>query len=92
MSAVDKRGNCHDRRSRREWILRTFGNGEQAPCVYCMKALDYKSLTVDRIVPGESYRRENIQPACFRCNNRKGDYSLWKPTIWPLNLQAQALA
>lgn len=60
---------------RKMYLLRTYGNGFSARCVYCPKELTYDTLTVDRIIPGShggTYRRTNIRPACQPCNNRDG--------------------
>lgn len=69
------RGNARDRRKRREWILRTFGDGVTCACAECGVSLDATTLTVDRIVPGAHggrYVRGNIQPMCRKCNSRTG--------------------
>ena len=75
----DRRGKARDRRRRREWLLETFGDGTTAPCAHCGKELDNKTLTVDRIEPGGSYRRENIQPSCGPCNFARGNRTDWTP-------------
>lgn len=70
-----QRGNNRDRKRRRQWLLRTFGDGIHAPCIWCGKVLDASTLTIDRIVPGKAggrYTRDNIWPACLRCNSRRG--------------------
>jgi 5-methylcytosine-specific restriction endonuclease McrA len=44
-------------------------------CYRCGKLLTEDRLTVDRIVPGihgGTYRRNNIRPACGRCNSATG--------------------
>lgn len=77
---VDKRGNAVDRARRRRWILETFdpdlGPG-RARCALrlagdCDGVVDDATLSVDRIEPGGSYRRGNIQPACKPCQDRQG--------------------
>jgi 5-methylcytosine-specific restriction endonuclease McrA len=75
----EKRGNSYDRRRRKEWMLRTFGDGEEVPCTHCSTTLTYETVEADRIVPGASYRRENIQPACRECNLSRGDDPTWEP-------------
>lgn len=74
------RGNNKARRRRKEWLLETFdpelGN-DLVRCHLvisdrCLGLLDYSTLTVDRIVPGSSYRRGGIRPACAPCQNRQG--------------------
>lgn len=69
------RGNTTDRARRRAFLLREFGDGEQAPCHYCGVMLTDKTITVDRIVPGVvggTYTRKNIRPACSPCNSETG--------------------
>ncbi len=71
---ADLRGNVINRRRRKLWMLKVFGNGKTAPCIHCGKTLNYETITSDRIIPGcrgGSYRRENIQPACKSCNDRR---------------------
>lgn len=44
-------------------------------CYRCGRLLTSLTLTVDRIIPGVdggTYRRDNIRPACFGCNNETG--------------------
>jgi hypothetical protein len=44
-------------------------------CYRCEVALDYETITVDRIIPGHdggTYRRGNIRPACGPCNYSTG--------------------
>lgn len=52
-------------------MLKTFGDGGEAPCTHCERPLDYHTVTADRIDPGGSYRRENIVPSCWRCNKMR---------------------
>lgn len=69
------RGSSRDRLRRRLWLLKTYGDGERAPCHYCRVELDVDTITVDRIIPGcqvGTYRRGNIQPTCPLCNPREG--------------------
>lgn len=76
----DKRGSTRNRKRRREWLLETFdvdlGEGV-ARCHLkisdrCHGIVDDTTLTVDRIDPGGTYRRENVQPACLPCQNKQG--------------------
>lgn len=70
----DKRGSSADRRRRREWMLETFGNGVTAPCFWeCGREVDESTVEADRIIPGGSYRRDNIVPACRPCNLARSD-------------------
>lgn len=52
------------------------GMGEPAcRCYRCGSLLTVDTVTVDRIVPGcqgGTYRRNNIRPACGRCNSVTG--------------------
>lgn len=58
---------------------------EEVPCVRCYRCggiLTFETMTVDRIVPGckktakypkgGTYSRENIRPACGKCNSDTG--------------------
>lgn len=69
----EKRGNCRDRRRRKQWMLTTWGDGATAPCVHCSAPLTFETVEADRIVPGGSYRRDNVQPSCRTCNLRRSD-------------------
>jgi len=77
---VDKRGNNVSRARRRTWLLTEFdedlGPG-RARCrlrllADCVGIVDEVTLSVDRIEPGGSYARHNIQPACRPCNDYQG--------------------
>lgn len=73
----EKRGNSKDRRARKIWMLSPVsgfgGNGTTVPCVFCGHGLGYAEVEADRIIPGGSYRRDNVQPACRPCNLAKLD-------------------
>lgn len=73
----EKRGNSRDRRRRKEWMLETWGDGTTCPCVHCEAPLVYETVEADRIVPGGSYRRENIQPSCRGCNAARSNDTEW---------------
>ena len=80
----EKRGNCYDRRRRKLWMLETFGDGATAPCTHCLELLTPDTIEADRIVPGGSYRRDNIQPSCRRCNLDRSDDPTWiAPALQP---------
>jgi 5-methylcytosine-specific restriction endonuclease McrA len=53
-----------------------LGHGQPVcRCYRCGKLLTVDTVTVDRIVPGclgGTYRRDNIRPACGRCNSSTG--------------------
>lgn len=86
------KGNTTDRHRREDTLLREFGNGETAPCVYCGKRLgrvdsDLEKLTQDHIWPaseGGRFIMENLVPACAGCNQHRSDRAftywlmLWK--------------
>lgn len=73
----EKRGNSRDRRARRAWMLRTWGDGVKCPCVHCHAMLDDSTVEADRIVPGGSYCRDNVQPACRSCNLARSNNTEW---------------
>ena len=64
----DRRGKARDRRARKHWLLATFGDGAECPCFWCGTPLSMATLQQDRLVAGGPYRRDNIVPACARCN------------------------
>ena len=76
----EKRGNSRDRANRKTWLLATFDTDlgpERARCHLriskaCVREVDRRGVTADRIDPGGSYRHENIRPACRPCQNRQG--------------------
>lgn len=73
----EKRGNSRDRRARKLWMLETWGDGKSCPCVHCGTKLRYSTVEADRIVPGGSYRRSNVQPACRACNLGRSNNESW---------------
>lgn len=75
----DRRGNAKDRKARKIFLLNKFGNGEFAPCVHCGEQLTFETLQADRIIPGGSYRRANVQPSCARDNRERGNKTTWVP-------------
>lgn len=51
------------------------GNGR---CAICGKPLEYEKMTIDHKNPlskGGTNAFPNLQPACLRCNQMKGDFS-----------------
>jgi 5-methylcytosine-specific restriction endonuclease McrA len=58
-------------------MLATWGNGASCPCVHCGCPLTFATVEADRIVPGGSYRRDNVQPACRRCNLARSNKVSW---------------
>lgn len=75
------RGSTKSRRVRKAWLVETYRadvdlNGEPAcRCFRCGKLLTKATVTIDRVlcgINGGTYRRENIRPACGRCNSALG--------------------
>jgi 5-methylcytosine-specific restriction endonuclease McrA len=58
-------------------MLATFGDGTTCPCAHCSRPLTFATVEADRIVPGGSYRRENVQPACRPCNLGRSNSVTW---------------
>lgn len=52
-------------------MLRTYGDGLTCDCTHCGLTLTYETVEADRIIPGGSYRRDNVQPSCAPCNKRR---------------------
>jgi hypothetical protein len=78
-----KRGSVYDRHSRKRWLVGTEspfgGNGTHVPCVHgCGTILSYETVQADRVIPGGSYARHNIQPSCGPCNIARGNNPNWK--------------
>lgn len=83
----DRRGSSGDRKRRREWLVSPEagtmvdgvfvlfgGNGNSVPCWWrCGRKLNDRIVEADRIIPGGSYRRDNIVPACRPCNLARSD-------------------
>ena len=70
----EKRGSNKDRARRKHWMLWNFDRDldfDKCRCTHCGKVLDYKNVTADRIIAGASYRRENLQPSCLPCNQKR---------------------
>jgi hypothetical protein len=66
------RGNSYDRRARRAFIKAKFGlKGGYVPCHWCKRKFR-KNWEIDRWPicghEGGSYCRDNIVPACRKCN------------------------
>lgn len=72
------RGSSYDRRVRKRWILKEFGDGETVTCSFdgCVRVLTYETMTIDRYptpgFEGGRYVRGNIRPACSTCNSQDG--------------------
>jgi 5-methylcytosine-specific restriction endonuclease McrA len=78
----EKRGSSYQRRARKVWMLSAFGDGTTCKCVHCGVSLTFATVEADRKVPGGSYRRENVQPACRRCNAQRSNNPNWrKPKV-----------
>lgn len=79
------RGNSYDRRRRKAWLLNTFGTGRTCPCHWCRKRLTFKTVTADRLTPGEQggrYLRSNLVPACLDCNRDRHRTQRRQTTNW----------
>lgn len=84
LSNSNARGSSKDRAARKAWLLKTYqsdaGKGT-CRCYRCGCVLTTHTVTVDRITPGchgGRYVRNNIRPACSRCNNETGLELRWK--------------
>jgi SPP1 gp7 family putative phage head morphogenesis protein len=78
------KGNSVDRRRRRKFLLKEFGNGHTCPCVYCGRRLTDSTLTQDKIYTsreGGRYKHDNLVPACEGCNKARGD-THWENIRW----------
>lgn len=77
----DRRGNAANRAARKLWMLSApqfGGNGTTVPCVHgCGRLLTYKTVQADRIIPGGSYRRTNVQPSCGPDNVARSNKTSW---------------
>lgn len=76
-SNTNSRGSSSDRRIRKQWLLDNFGDGTIAICSFeCGTELTFDTITVDRYpisgIEGGTYKRDNIRPACGRCNSADG--------------------
>lgn len=92
-SGEDKRGNSKDRAARKTWMLQTFGDGTKCPCTHCGAMLVREELEADRITPGGTYRRSNIQPSCKGCNRKRSNNTAWvSPLMAALALAANTAA
>lgn len=77
---ANARGSATNRRSRKQWLLDTWGDGNSAPCRLtcspsCLRTVTLLTISVDRIIPGTlggTYARNNIRPACLPCNITAG--------------------
>lgn len=62
----------------RSWMQNGVPAGQGVPacrCYRCGDLLTANTVTVDRIIPGcmgGTYRRNNIRPACGKCNSETG--------------------
>lgn len=77
-SNTNARGNSRDREARRRYLVRVY-ESDMGPgrcrCYRCGVLLDVSTVTVDRIKPGcqgGRYARNNIRPACAKCNSETG--------------------
>jgi len=76
----DHRGSAASRRARKHWMLsqeRWNGDGVECDCVHCGRRVNFLTVEADRIVPGGSYGRHNVQPSCKPCNQARSDNPNW---------------
>lgn len=70
------RGSSYDRQARRAWLMEKFGHpsGKTIKCFWCPKVMRTR-WEVDRYPicghDGGRYTRDNIVPACPRCNKNR---------------------
>lgn len=81
-SNSDSRGSSYDRKIRKIWVLKTFGDGETADCSFgCGTRVNYDTITIDRYplagMDGGRYVRGNIRPSCAPCNSSEGSLLMW---------------
>lgn len=84
----DKRGSAASRRARKTWLLNHFGDGTSVACVHCGVTLTRETLQADRIIPGGTYRRDNVQPSCAKDNVARSNNVAW---LSPLALAAASV-
>jgi hypothetical protein len=80
-SSGGERPNSYQRRARKYFLLVKHGDGESCPCYFCGETLTFTTLTLDRKKPGirgGTYAKENLLPACMKCNCARGDLSVRK--------------
>lgn len=73
---TNDRGSSYDRRARKLYLVREYGDGKSAPCYSCSQKVSGVRLEADRIIPGilgGTYQRTNIRPCCPTCNIRSGN-------------------
>lgn len=80
-SNKNETGSAADRRARKRFLLKEFGDGETVACSFgCGIMLTFVTVTVDRFpirkIDGGSYRRDNIRPACGPCNSADGSLEM----------------
>lgn len=76
----DKRGSSTDRRNRKIFLLATFApldDPNKVACVHCGIICSYEEVEADRIEPGGSYARTNVQPSCGPCNRSRSNNVNW---------------
>lgn len=76
----DLRSNNEARKARKRYLLSTpefGGDGNTVKCIHCSTELTYDTVQSDRIIPGGTYRRDNVQPSCSSCNKRRSNNIDW---------------
>lgn len=73
----DSRGSSYDRRARRAYLIAQYGSrsGKTVRCFHCHHRVHAETFEVDRFPRcghlGGRYTRDNIVPACTRCNGTR---------------------
>lgn len=81
---VNIRPNKKDRDTLRRKLIKEFGDGKKAPCVYCGLILNEKTVSMDKIYTapeGGRYKYHNVVCSCEKCNKKRGA-TLWKDIVW----------
>ena len=69
---MSKRLSSKQTKAKRKKLISKFGKR----CFWCHCKLSENQLTIDHIIPiskGGSNNLENLLPACFPCNNNRGN-------------------
>lgn len=64
-------GNGYEKRERRNWVLREWGDGHTCPCGHCGVRIGSAQMEIDKIYPAKRYTKQNIIPACADCNRKR---------------------
>jgi hypothetical protein len=64
-------GNGYEKRERRNWILKEWGDGHTCPCGHCGVRIGSAQMEIDKIYPAKRYTKKNIIPSCADCNRKR---------------------